>query len=1071
MDTKDLYEKAEMLFNLVPYFMDIDWVISSLNLGKESRGLVTEAWAGFFKKWGVLPLEQCLTVDRQGILVSRIHGPTGDQEVIWDGKEPYVDRIASPLPKDLLTGLKTSLRKLGLDIHRFSSQSSGNDIGQLQIENLIFKPLREAISSGGIVEGPRGLSQAPSDLFHNEWEAERFAEILSDPEGLMASSFSLSGLIRPLDQNTYFINSGILNGYRIQYTSIPVFDRIIGIYVLRDEEGIIRFSFFTDGRILYRKRSDPGKPWKSNFSLDANKLSKWLREGNCLMPGMEATEDSPEKVKSVGESFRQINRKREHVPFKGERIIKGVKVSPGRVVGRILFNSENRPPEDFQGKILVTPVVSLDDNALIYNCSGIVTTSGGILSHSALTALQFKKPSMIINGKWEQSIDGKMNLRSYCSEFHEESKEYLGYKISARSITTRNNQYIKEGDLVVLDSEKGFLSILGQDRDAIKLHDTLAHFCETTESLMASKGNQFILNLRGRRLRALHRLDKQLARLSDPFLACHIVYELLMSEYLSFNSGSRNEKASLISIILKNPDLGEAARGHLLDAYMSLNLRHRALLEELRKQLRSYVNIYEILHMRLKILRIRRAVNEAYESLRSCGFEDIRADLSGSEDMDTHFRRDLEQKLELLSQDIEGNLSPLMKYHVRHLILQMERLDSVLGTSTVMKNPINEIREKIILNDEISLNQLEKCFILGPEDGGIELSGLIGWKAANLSEVERLEGDGLVPPWVVVTNHALTKVMDLPLDKATKNIVGMSSAGTLRGALNEVLVRRDIDHMQKARKILQIWEDAILPDELIQEVVTAYKRLGNIAGEGMSDRDLNDYVSIRSSAGDEDTEITTNAGLFDTFLFIHGEGDVLKYLKRVWGGFWGERALYHRLLTGSVYEMPEGGVIIQRIISPRVSGVLQTINIAEGNLKEMVINAGPGLGTGIVSGRVPGDRIFVEKDKKAIETPDLSINFRYLTREKKRQAVFNKWEGRGVTYSSTPYHRRLQPALSYADICNLVRIAGRLEIAYGYPLDIEFCFENNKLWILQCRPVTSFMRTLQETIKHYPLTL
>ncbi len=1070
MDTKDLYEKAEMLFNLVPYFMDIDWIISSLNLDKESCDLATGAWAGFFRKWGVLPLDQFLSSDRRGILVSRKPGPTGDQEVVWNGKEPYTDQTCSPLPEDLLSGLKTSLKKLGLDIHHFPGQASGWETGQLQIEKQILRPFREAVSLGGIVKGAGGLWQASSDLFQYEWAAERFAEILSGRTDIMTSSFAVAGLVRPLEHNTYFLDSGSINGYRIQYASIPVLGRIIGIYILRDEEDIIRLSFYTDGSILCRTREDTGMPWRSNSSVDAIKLANRLREGNCLMSGMDVIEETPEKVRSVCEKFRQINSKREHVPFKGERIIKGVKVSPGRVAGRILFNSQKRSPEDFKGKILVTPEIHPEDNALIYNCSGIVTTGGGILSHAALTALQFKKPSVIIHGKWEKTLDGKMKLLSYYSEYREDSKVCSGYKISARSILTRNNRYVKEGDIAVLDSEEGILSILGQERDAVKFHETYMHFCEATESLMASKDTRLILTLRGRRLRALHRLEKQLAGISDPFLACHIVYELLTSEYLSFNSGSRNERADLISVILKSKGAGEPAREHLLDTFLSLNLRQKALSDEIRRQFHSYVNIYERLYMRLKLLRIRRAVKEAYDSLHRCGITDINVDDSVNEDMDESFKTHFNRKLEALSGDVENSLFSGKNHHVRHLILQMERLDSLLGTSTVMKKPVKEAGEKILLNDESSLNRQKEKFILGSVDCGIELSPLTGFKAANLSEVERLEGEGLVPPWFVVTNHALNKVLDLPINRAMKNIEGTSSAGTLKEALKDILVRNDIDYTQKALKIMQVWDDIILPDELTREILAAYNRLKNTSCKVNSEEDIIDYVSIRSSASDEDTELSTNAGLFDTFLFIRGKEAVLKHLKRVWAGFWGERAIYQRSLTGSVSEMPMGGVIIQRLVTPRVSGVLQTVNVAEGNLKEMVINAGLGIGQGIVSGRVPGDQIFAVKDGRILEDPDQQIKIRYFTREKMTQAVFNKWEGRGVVYSNTPYHRRLRPALSYMEICNLVRRAGSLEMAYGYPLDIEFCMEGDRLWILQCRPVTSFMKILQETIKNYPLS-
>ena len=995
MDTKDLYEKAEILFNLVPYFMDIDWVISSLDLDKESCGLVTEAWAGFFRKRGVLPLDQFLTADRRGILVNRKPGPTGDKEIIWNGKAPYTDQTGSPLPEDLLACLNRSLQELGLDFHRFSGQLSDNEIGQLQIEKLILRPFREAVSLGGILTKAGGLSRASSDLFKYEWEAERFAEILSEKGDAMISSFSLAGLVRPLEQNTYFIDSGSINGYRIQYASVPVFGSIIDIHTLRDEEGIIRFSFFTNGSTLCRKREDTGSQWRSNFSVDIHELARLLREGNCLMPGMDAVEESPEEIKSVCDKFRQFNRRREHMPFKGERIIKGVKVSPGRVVGRILFkSSENRSPEDFKGRILVTPGIHPEDNALIYNSSGIVTTGGGILSHAALTALQFKKPSMIIDGKWEKSPDGRMNLLSYFSEYHEESKDYLDYKITARSVITRNDQYIREGDLAVLDSEQGVFSILGQEREAVKFYETYMHFCETTESLMSSKDTHHILTLRGLRLRALHRIEKQLSGISDPFLACHVVYELLMSEYLSFNRGSRNEKAGLISIILKNPDTEASAREHLLDTFLNLNLRHQSLLDEIRKQLPSYVNIFERLYMRLKLLRIRRTVKEAYESLQSCSFTDIRMDDSVSEDIDGQFKAHFNRKLETLSGELENSLSSGKSFHVRHLILQMERLHSLLGTSAATESRIKETTDKIRLSDDASLARLKKNYIVRSTDGGIELSHLIGWKAANLSEVERLTGEELVPRWFAVTDYALNQVLDLPLDLATRNITGISSSGTLRSALKDILARHNIDHIQKSLKIIQIWEDVILPEELTREILNAYRLLMNPSVKKNGENEISGYVSIRSSSSDEDTELSSNAGMFDTFLFIRGEEAVLKYLKRVWAGFWGEKALYHRSLTGAVSEMPGGGVIVQRLIPSRVSGVLQTINAAEENPGEMVINAGLGLGQGIVSGRITGDQIFVEKDRKTMENPDEQLKFHYFTREKMTQAVFNKWEGR-----------------------------------------------------------------------------
>ena len=60
--------------------------------------------------------------------------------------------------------------------------------------------------------------------------------------------------------------------------------------------------------------------------------------------------------------------------------------------------------------------------------------------------------------------------------------------------------------------------------------------------------------------------------------------------------------------------------------------------------------------------------------------------------------------------------------------------------------------------------------------------------------------------------------------------------------------------------------------------------------------------------------------------------------------------------------------------------------------------------------------------------------------------------------------------MEYVELRELVRTAVRLEAAYGYPLDIEFGIEGKHLWILQARPVATFLGNLRDTLEHYPLT-
>jgi pyruvate,water dikinase len=332
-------------------------------------------------------------------------------------------------------------------------------------------------------------------------------------------------------------------------------------------------------------------------------------------------------------------------------------------------------------------------------------------------------------------------------------------------------------------------------------------------------------------------------------------------------------------------------------------------------------------------------------------------------------------------------------------------------------------------------------------DGGIELESIAGAKAANLSEVARVLGARAVPAWFAVTDRAFQEVLDAP-------VAAHEAAPALRAAIEAILRDASATHAGRAAAIRTLFERVALPQPLADEVTAAYRALGP---------DI--YAAVRSSAGDEDTERASRAGQFDTFLFVRGEGSVIDHLKLAWSGMWTERALANAAGPGDGTLAPHCGIVIQRMVQSRVSGVMQSVNAAQSRPLELVINVGLGLGEGIVSGAVAADLVTVAKG----EPGDSALRFHYLTADKRQRVVFDERFGQGTVRADTLAHQRLRPALEYPELRELIDVALRVERAYGHPVDIEFGFEDARLYVLQARPVPASLAVWMETGERFPL--
>jgi phosphohistidine swiveling domain-containing protein len=1071
LDLGDLCDKAEILFALAPYLMEVDWVIGGLRLDREARAKVGEGWAEHFVLWGTLPIGELLTQDRQSILLAVESGPAGEREIRWSGEGPYCDRFSTSVPPGFFEQLGSALKSLGLDISSLQQEGCRQAFGQINLERCILRPLREAIARGELISSALGIQRAPSDLFRHEHEAAKFAELMNSPDETLLSSAILARLVAPLERSLRFRTTGDINHYEIQRSSLPLRGERLGLYVMRDRGGIIRLALFARGEALCCRRISPSEPWYCNGTCDAFLLASLLRRSNYTLTGVApSSEEAGSEAAGLREYFQRESGQWRPAPEYGERIMPGLKASPGRAVGPALFGTAFRSPVDLDGAVLIAPSVRPEDNTFLYHSAGIVSTGGGVLSHAGLIATQFRKPALIISGRWLQEADQSTSLLYTTLEYREEKSAVHGVQVTIRRDLREREFRLREGDLVALDADEGTLRVLGQDRQTLALHEGFRAFAEESSRLAQLTNPAEVLVSRGHRLRARHQIEKLLGRITDPVLARHTVYEILLGKTPSGEAVPGDEKAPLLSLILTNCAVGDISRNYLRHIAGEVQRKYGAFCERARQHIPSTTSAYEVLSVRLGALRLHQSLKEIAASLRVCELQMSVLEPCGTADIESaalcrlhELRGERARRLQQQAPATAG------LFRSRQLLRQLELFGILLGDSSDGDGDSDvQLRQQLALEDEVSLRRLQHELVLEPESCGAELFPLIGWKAANLAEVQRLGGRALVPRWFVVTDRAFTGMLDSPLDKTLLGLEGVPpDASDLRAAIDGILARTDIDLAQKSAYIRNLWDKVPLPELLSAEVGAAYRRLQTItlAEDQRLEKTARLFVAIRSSACEEDAEVAPRAGEFETFLFISGEEELLKHLKRAWSGLWTERAIHNRAVLSTPSERTGGGVIVQRIVNSRISGVLQTINVAEGETREIVINVGLGLGEGIVSGLVTADQIVVDKESATAEGP---LRFRYITGDKRERVVFNRRSGIGTIREETLYHQRLRPALEYVELAELVRTAVSLEDAYGYPLDIEFSLDDTRLWTLQVRPVAAFMSTIRETLEHYP---
>lgn len=171
---------------------------------------------------------------------------------------------------------------------------------------------------------------------------------------------------------------------------------------------------------------------------------------------------------------------------------------------------------------------------------------------------------------------------------------------------------------------------------------------------------------------------------------------------------------------------------------------------------------------------------------------------------------------------------------------------------------------------------------------------------------------------------------------------------------------------------------------------------------------LGSKVAVRSSSPFEDGFQTSSAGLFQSFTAITSIDQTLTSILHC----------YASAFTQDVYSCsPHFGesiaVILQAYVPFEVGGVLFTCDPLTKDLTKIVVNAGKG----------------------GIE-----------------QVVEGDFDGSVYHFSKAGDHFEID-LLSLEQVTTLIQMASELESKLGYPIDVEWGFENNKLYLVQVRPI------------------
>lgn len=303
---------------------------------------------------------------------------------------------------------------------------------------------------------------------------------------------------------------------------------------------------------------------------------------------------------------------------------------------------------------------------------------------------------------------------------------------------------------------------------------------------------------------------------------------------------------------------------------------------------------------------------------------------------------------------------------------------------------------------------------------------LAGGKGASLGEMT--EAGIPVPPGFVILTTAFENFIetaDLHIDiEAILDSVNHQEIHTIEDA---------------SEKIHALILNTPIPRTMAQEIITAFKKLNT------------PYVAVRSSATAEDSLGAAWAGQLDSFLNTREE-HLLDNVRKCWASLFTPRAIFYRFEKGLHTQKISVAVVVQKMVDSDVSGIAFSVHPVTEDHNQLIIEAALGLGEAIVSGQVTPDSYVVTKQPREIIDKNIATQERGLYRSAK---AGNEWRDL--------FEKGKNAVLNDEQILALTDMVVHIEEHYDFPVDVEWAIENDELYIVQSRPITTLNHTSEST--------